>query len=70
MDHPVIKEVETWGYPKSNTLHDYVMTDSFNNEIYTGDEYLVYEDEIFLADALTLNAIEVLELIGAERKRA
>lgn len=69
MEHPVITAVEQWGYPHK-TGHEYVMVDSLNNEIYTGDEYFEFDDELFLIEALTADAIEVLEIIGAERKIA
>lgn len=69
MDHPIIKEMETWGYPK-RTGYEYVAVDSMNNEIYPGDEYFEFDDELFLIEALTADAIEVLEIIGAERKIA
>lgn len=69
MDSPEIRNTELWGYPKY-VEHKHVMTDAFKNEIYTGDEYLEFDGEVYLADSLSADAVEILELHGAERKTA
>lgn len=69
-DHPVIDQLEVWGYPKTTSLSGFVMDDSLNNEIYTGDEYLEYDGEKYLIEPLSSDAIEILEKHGAERKIA
>lgn len=70
MDHPVLKEIEMWGYPKSLELHEVIMTDSFRNEIYRGDEYLELDDEVYLIETLSCDAIDILEKHGAKRRVA
>lgn len=69
-DHPVIEQLEAWGYPKTTSLSGFVMDDSLNNEIYTGDEYLEYDGETYLIEPLSSDAVEILEKHGAERKIA
>lgn len=66
MEHPTIKHIEQWGYPKY-TGHEYVMIDSRNNEIYKGDEYLQLDDEIYLIEPLSSDAVEILKTHGATR---
>lgn len=70
LDHPVIRDMQTWGYPKDSGKYEYVMTDSLGNEIYTGDEYLEIEDDVYLVETLSVDAIEILERFGAERRFA
>lgn len=70
MDHPVVKQIETWGYPSDMKVHEYVMTDTLKNEIYTGDEYYKFDGEIYLKEALSDDAIQILEIHGAELEEA
>ena len=65
-DHPIIEQVEQWGYPHK-TGHEYVMVDSFKNEIYKGDEYYQLDDEIYLIEPLSNDAIEILKTHGATK---
>jgi len=69
MDHPDIRNAEMWGYPKAFE-HKHIMTDAFKNEIYTGDEYLEFDGEVYRIESLSSDAVEVLEIHGAERKTA
>jgi len=69
MDDPMIREMETWGYPKEYE-HRHVMTDSRNNEIYAGDEYLEMDDDIYLIAALEESEVTELLRNGAIRKNA
>ena len=70
MDHPVLREIEQWGYPKTTELQEIVMVDSLNNEIYTGEEYFDFDGEIYLIESLSSDAIEILEKHGADRRVA
>lgn len=69
MDHPAVRSAELWGYPKV-VDHKHIMTDAFKNEIYTGDEYLEFDGEVYLVESLSADAVEILETHGAERKTA
>jgi len=70
MDHPLVKQIERYGYPSGYEERKYYGVDALGNEVYKGDEILVYEDEFFLVEALISETIEVLEIVGAERKIA
>ena len=65
MEHPMITQVERTGYPFSDRREEYGV-DALGNEVYTGDEILVYEDEFWLAEEISLDCKETLEIIGAE----
>lgn len=69
MDHPMIRQIELTGYP-SGYDRKYIGTDALGNEVYEGDQILVFEDEMFLVDDLTYQAEEILEIVGAVRKIA
>lgn len=65
MDHPVIDRIQRAGYPFSDGRHEWGV-DALGNDVYTGDEILVYEDDFFLVDTLTLESKEILEIVGAQ----
>lgn len=69
MDHPMILEIERTGYPYGYE-NDLRGTDSLGNEIYKGDKVYVLNDEYFLADELTPQSTEILEMLGADTKEA
>lgn len=70
LEHPDIREIETWGYPKSTQDYEYLFSDALGNEVYTGDEYYEFNDEKFLKEALSCDAIEILEMNHAVLKIA
>lgn len=69
LEHPAITQTERTGYPYSDRRKEYG-TDPLGNEVYTGDEMLVYEDEFYLVETLSSDAIEVLETHGASHEIA
>ncbi len=69
MDHPMIREMETWGYPKEYE-HRHVFTDDFGNEVYKGDEYFEMDDHRYLIEAISDDAFIILERHGADRRMA
>jgi hypothetical protein len=69
LEHPLIKEALLIGYPYGYE-NDYMGDDALGNEIYKGDEVFYLNDEYFLKDALSSDATEILELLGAETKIA
>lgn len=64
MDHPLVERAMLTGYPYSDKRQE-VGTDGLNKEVYTGDQIMIYEDEFYLVDELSSDAIEVLERHGA-----
>lgn len=66
MDHPVVKEIERYGYPDGYEERKHYGIDALGNDVYKGDEILVYEDEFFLVEALISETIEALEIVGAK----
>lgn len=68
MDFPTVKRTMLTGYPeKEPKLYG---SDAFNNPVLEGDEILCMNDFYFLKRALTMDAIEVLEYMGAVEKIA
>lgn len=60
----MIERTLSTGYPfipRTQTVGN----DALGIEVLTGDEILVYKDEFFLVKTMGLEAIEVLELLGA-----
>ena len=68
MDHPAAIEVMRTGYADKEP--DVVGTDALGNEVYKGDEIYILDGEMFLEIELGSQATEILELLGAERKKA
>ena len=66
----MVRQIELTGYPDGYEERKYYGIDALGNDVYKGDEILVYEDEFFLVEALISETIEVLEIVGAERKIA
>lgn len=64
MQHPTITRTLKTGYPYSPKRQE-VGVDPLGNAIFTGNEILVYEDEFYLVEKLSPDAIEVLEVHGA-----
>ena len=44
--------------------------DVFNNKIYEGDEILVFDDDVYLKDELSSDAIKILKRLGCEERVA
>lgn len=70
MNHPVVAQIERTGYPAGHQEPQIIGIDSRNEYIYAGDELYIYEEETFVIEELSHDAIEVLEMIGAERSIA
>lgn len=60
MNHPLVDRTLLTGYPNGED-HLEIGTDPLGNEVYTGDKILVLDDEFYLAEELSSDAIEVLE---------
>ncbi|MBU5594888.1 hypothetical protein KQI76_06895 [Amphibacillus sp. MSJ-3] len=68
MEHPAVYRTRQTGYPgKEPNIYG---TDARGNEVYVGDEIYIYDEEFWLADELSQDAIEVLEHFGAKRIKA
>ena len=65
MDHPEITTIERTGYPSWMQEPEVIGVDSLGNEIYEDEKIYVLNDEVFVYEELTYNAIEVLEKLGA-----
>lgn len=44
--------------------------DALGNEVFKGDTILIYENEFFLKEALKPDAMDLLQQVGAEEKKA
>lgn len=64
IQHPVITQMERTGYPYSERREE-VGVDPLGNMVYDGDEILVIDDEFYLVEELSIDAIEILERHGA-----
>lgn len=69
MDHPTIERVRATGYPYS-PRRGVVGRDPFGRSICTGDEMLVLDDDFYLVEELSGDAVEILERHGATYKIA
>ena len=69
MQHPMIDRIQTKGYPFSHR-REIVGTDSLGNEVFTGEEIIFFQDEFFLVEELSEDAVEILEMLGADYKVA
>jgi hypothetical protein len=66
IQHPDISRVRIHGFPDAQPIN----TDTLGHEIYSGDEIITLNDEVFLVEPLLQETIEILELLGAERETA
>lgn len=66
-DHPVIARMQTLGHLNQSR---YIGNDALGNEVYAGDEILEHDNEMFLKEELSIDAIEILEMFGAVSKIA
>jgi len=64
IEHPAITRTELTGFPYSDRRESYG-EDALGNEVLTGDEILMLQDEFFLVAELSEQSKEVLEVIGA-----
>ncbi|MCG5104405.1 hypothetical protein [Oceanobacillus alkalisoli] len=67
MNHPMITQIERTGFPYSAKREDWG-TDGLNNDVYSGDEIIEFDEEIYLVEELSLDAIEILERHGGIHK--
>jgi len=65
LEHPVIEQINRTGYPFSDRREEYG-TDGLGNEVFKGEEILVLDDEFFLVEELSMDAIEILEILDAD----
>lgn len=65
MNHPIVDQMERTGYPAYSPSREQYKVDPLGNEVYSGDDILVLNDEFFLVETMSAEAIEVLELLGA-----
>lgn len=69
LEHPTITRTLRTGYPYSPRRQE-IGIDALGNEVFEGDEILVYEDEFYLVSELSSDAIEILEKHGADYRIA
>ena len=70
MEHPDITHARLTGYPRGIVEPRELGLDSLGNQIYEGDRLLVFGDYQFTIDELSYDAIEILEMIGADFEEA
>ena len=61
-DHPIIEKLERYGELEQQELY---AVDALGNEVYYGDEIYTLNNEIYLIDELSQDAITILERHGA-----
>lgn len=69
LEHPTITRTRSDGYPYSER-RQMVWKDGQSNEVYPGDEIILFEDEFYLVEELPATAIEILERHGGRYKIA
>lgn len=69
IQHPAITQIERTGYPYSER-RETVGTDGLGNEVFAGDPIIEFMDEFYLADALSNDAVEIMDQHGADHKIA
>lgn len=67
MDHPDIKHIEMYGTDPHEKEPLYIGEDSRRIDMYSGDEIYTFGDDCFVVEELSLDAQEVLEILGASR---
>jgi len=65
MQHPIVERIQRTGYPIYSPRRQEYGTDALGNEVFSGDQILVFEDEFFLVETLMNETKEALEVIGA-----
>ena len=65
MDHPEILAMQRTGYPSWMQEPEVIGVDSMGVEIYQGEEIYVLDDECYVKEELSYDAIEILEKHGA-----
>ncbi|UOQ43381.1 hypothetical protein MUN89_15845 [Halobacillus salinarum] len=70
MNHPVTDQLQATGVPVNVLEPGFYGTDALGNEVFEGDPIYVVNDEFFLKEALIYESTQLLELLGAEEKRA
>ncbi|WP_181350510.1 hypothetical protein [Thalassobacillus sp. CUG 92003] len=70
MNHPSVDYIERTGYPAGFPEQAQYGFDGLGNEVFAGDEILVFNDEFFLKETLFQESIELLGVLGAEERRA
>lgn len=68
IEHPMVTAIRQYGYPDPEP--EPFGDDFFGNEVFPGDTILVLDDEFFLKDELSEDAIAILEHYGAVEKTA
>lgn len=68
MDHPAVIEIMRTGYAEKEP--EFYGEDQFGREVYKGDEILKIDDSFFRVRGLHEEAIEALEIVGAEYQTA
>lgn len=65
MDHPLVKEIQAYGYPSEYRDYKPIFEDALGNEVFKGDMYYDLDGLCFLKEALSWDAVEILEMLGA-----
>ncbi|EDP24823.1 MULTISPECIES: hypothetical protein [Bacillati] len=68
IEHPDITRTIRMGYPEREQKH--CGFDFFGNECFEGEEILVLDDEFFVKQELSNDAISILRYFGASSKIA
>jgi len=68
LEHPDITRVRKNGYPSVEPAFRGI--DGLGNPIYENDEILEFDDQIYLVDEISSDAIEILERHGANYRIA
>lgn len=68
IEHPDITRTIRTGYPEPEQKH--YGYDFFGNEVFEGEEILVLDNEFFLKQELSQDAISILRYIGVPSKIA
>lgn len=70
LQHPEITFIRRKGFVPISYKREEYGVDPLGNEVMTGDNILVINDEFFLVDELFQETIEALEVVGATHEIA
>lgn len=65
LEHPVITHINRTGYPPGMKEPRLLGEDDLGYDIYEGDELMVLDDYVYVKEELSMDAIKILEMLGA-----
>lgn len=70
MEDPILRSMMATGYPPGYDEPEIIGTDALGNEVFEGDDIYDLNGEIFVAEEISYDAKQILEMFGATRTTA